>query len=82
MATKIRLQRMGKRDEAFFRIVLTSEAAKRDGRAIAILGFYDPKTRPPLVKVDKEKLEQWLTKGAQMSQAVRKLLTSNSNSQL
>lgn len=76
MATKVRLQRMGKRDHPHFRIVVAEEGVKRGGKTVAQLGYYNPKTNPPTLNVDKKKLEIWLANGAQMTDAVRKLLVS------
>lgn len=74
MATRIRLKRMGKRSNPFFRIVVTERREKRDGKVLATLGFYNPKTAPPTIKVDKKLLESWQKNGAQPSDPVRKLL--------
>lgn len=75
MAVKIRLQRKGKKDYAFFRIVAIEEGAKRGGRVNSTLGFYNPKTKPPQLKVDKKAVDKWLSTGAKPSETVRKLLS-------
>lgn len=74
MAVKIRLQRMGRKNKPFYRIVVADCATKRDGKAIARLGFYDPKEKPVRIKIDKKELERWISLGAQPTEAIRKLL--------
>lgn len=78
MPTKIRLQRMGKRDHPHFRIVVAEEGVKRGGKTVANLGYYNPETSLPTLNVDKKKLEIWLANGAQMTDAIRKLTASHS----
>lgn len=71
---KIRLSRTGKRNAPSYRIVVMDSRAKRDGRVIEKLGFYDPKTKPTTVKLDRKRLDYWLSQGAQMTEAVKKLV--------
>lgn len=66
---------MGRTDRVFYRIVIADESAKRDGKVVATLGFYDPKTSPPTLKVDKKLVEKWVSVGAQPTHSVRKLLS-------
>lgn len=73
MAVKIRLRRMGTNKKPFYRIVATDSRFPRDGRFIEILGFYNPKTSPKQIKIEKEKVISWLRKGAKMSQTVERL---------
>lgn len=75
MALKIRLQRMGRKDIPFFRIVAAEESEKRGGKTVVQLGFYDPKTTPVTINVDKKALDNLLSKGAQPTESVRKLLS-------
>ena len=74
MAVKIRLQRVGKRDQSFFRIVVIEKNNKQNGKAIDCLGFYDPRTTAAELKLDKEKLAKWLQLGAKPTETARKLL--------
>ncbi len=74
MAVRIRLRRMGRRHHPFYRVVVADSRSPRDGRFIEEIGFYDPKTDPPTVRIDKAKLEEWLKKGAELSKPVRSLL--------
>lgn len=71
---KIRLTRMGRRHRPFYRIVVADSRAPRDGKVVDILGYYDPLQDPPAIKVDKEKVEEWIRKGAQPTDTVKGIL--------
>ena len=71
---KIRLRRMGAKKRPFYRLVVADARSPRDGRFIEQLGYYDPLTEPATVQVDREKLQRWLSQGAQPSDAARTLL--------
>jgi small subunit ribosomal protein S16 len=71
---KIRLRRMGARNRAFYRVVVSDSRSTPTASAVDTLGHYDPVADPPLVKIDREKLDQWLAKGAQLSGTVASLL--------
>ena len=70
---KIRLRRMGAKKQPTYRFVVADDRSPRDGRFIEILGHYNPRTEPKTVVVDQEKAKQWLAKGAQPSDPVRRL---------
>ena len=74
MAVKIRLTRMGKKKNPFYRIVVADERARRDGAPIDTIGYYDPMTEPASIKIDAEKATKWLGNGAQPTETVRTLL--------
>ncbi|MGH8872286.1 MAG: 30S ribosomal protein S16 [Acidimicrobiia bacterium] len=74
MAVKMRLMRMGKKKSPSYRVVVVDGRAPRDGRYIEQIGRYDPKQEPSLVEIDNEKATSWLSKGAQPTEAVEKLL--------
>lgn len=74
MAVKIRLARHGAKKAPYYRIVVADGRARRDGRFIEILGRYNPRTEPSTVEVDVEKVEAWIAKGAQPTEAVVKLV--------
>ena len=74
MAVKIRLTRMGKKKNPFYRIVVADERTRRDGAPIEEIGYYDPMTNPATIKVDAEKATKWLNNGAQPTETVRSLL--------
>ena len=77
MAVKIRLTRMGKKKNPFYRIVVADERARRDGAPIEEIGYYDPMTNPATVKIDAEKATKWINNGAQPTDTVRSLLKKN-----
>src|SRR5258706_5042952 len=70
----IRLRRAGSKKRPFFRVVVTDSRTARDSSFVEILGHYNPRSRPAIVQVDKERLEHWVGKGAQMSNSVRTLV--------
>ena len=74
MPAVIRLKRVGTLKKPVHRIVVMDKRSARDGRPIEILGFYDPKTDPANVKVNKERAEYWLKVGAIPSAIVKTLL--------
>lgn len=74
MAVKIRLKRMGKIRQPFYRVVVVDGRAKRDGRVIEEIGKYNPKTEPSLIEVDGERAQYWLGVGAQPTEAVAAIL--------
>ncbi len=74
MAVKMRLMRMGKKKTPSYRVVVVDGRAPRDGRYIEQIGRYDPQQDPSLVEIDNEKAASWLSKGAQPTEAVEKLL--------
>ena len=74
MAVKIRLLRMGKIRNPQYRIVVADSRTKRDGRAIEYVGIYQPKEDPSIIQVKSERVQYWLSVGAQPSEAVQRLL--------
>ena len=74
MSVKIRLARFGSKKQPFYRIVVTDVRAPRDGRFIEKIGTYDPKQDPPSINIDREKVEKWLSRGAQPTATVAELL--------
>ena len=70
----IRLRRAGSKKRPFFRIVVADSRAARDSSFVEILGHYNPRTRPALVDVKKERVDYWIGKGAQPSDSVRTLI--------
>ena len=65
---------MGGKKDPVWRIVAADQRSPRDGRVIEILGQYNPQTDPSTIKVDEERVREWLGKGAQPTDTVRKLL--------
>src|SRR3970040_1668934 len=74
MAVKMRLMRMGKKKAPSYRVVVVDGRSPRDGRYIEQIGRYDPQQDPSLVEIDNDKATAWLSKGAQPTEAVEKLL--------
>src|ERR1051325_11044051 len=74
VAVKIKLKRLGKIREPYYRIVIADARTKRDGRAIEEIGKYHPKAEPSLIEVDSERAQHWLSVGAQPTDPVRKIL--------
>jgi small subunit ribosomal protein S16 len=74
MATRIRLRRMGRRGQSYFRIVVADQRSPRDGRFVATIGHYNPRTNPAEIKVNADQAQAWLAKGATPTDTVRSLL--------
>src|ERR1700737_1651624 len=74
VAVKIKLKRMGKIHAPYYRIVVADARTKRDGRAIEEIGKYHPKAEPSLIEVNSERVQHWLSVGAQPTDPVRVLL--------
>ncbi|MGI5213674.1 30S ribosomal protein S16 [Plantactinospora sp. CA-290183] len=74
MAVKIRLLRMGKIRNPQYRIVVADSRTKRDGRAIEFVGIYQPKEDPSVIQVKSDRVQYWLSVGAQPSEAVQRIL--------
>jgi small subunit ribosomal protein S16 len=75
MAVKIRLQRHGSKKRPFYFIVVADARAPRDGKFIQKIGTYNPLTFPSTIQVDRQKALDWLHKGAQPTDTVRKILS-------
>lgn len=71
---KIRLSKTGAKKRSSFRIVAIESQNKRNGQILDILGFYDPKTKPPTIKISQKLVDKWLKQGAQLTTAFRKLI--------
>jgi small subunit ribosomal protein S16 len=74
LAVKIRLARHGAKKAPFYRVVIADGRARRDGRFIEIVGRYNPRTVPSFVELDLEKVDAWIAKGAQPTEAAAKLI--------
>ncbi|MCX8008677.1 MAG: 30S ribosomal protein S16 [Patescibacteria group bacterium] len=71
---KIRLAQTGAKNKRKYRIIAIEEGRKRDGKAKEILGYYDPTVKPPIVKIETERIVYWQSVGAQITDAVKKLM--------
>jgi small subunit ribosomal protein S16 len=74
MAAKIRLARVGSKKNPIYRVVVADSRSPRDGRFIEIVGRYNPQTEPSSIQFDEAKVKDWLAKGAQPTEPVRRLL--------
>jgi len=74
MAVRMRLTRIGGRKNPIWRVVVADQRAKRDGRVIETVGHYNAQTDPSTIVLDEERIRDWLSRGAQPSDSVRKLL--------
>jgi small subunit ribosomal protein S16 len=70
----IRLRRAGSKKRPFFRVVVTDSRAARDSSFVEILGHYNPRTKPAVVQVNTDRVNYWISKGAQPSDSVRTLI--------
>jgi len=76
MTVKIRLQRYGTKKRPYYRIVAASSSVKRDGKFLEIVGLYHPLVKEgSQVRLEKDKIQTWLSKGAQPSDTVKTLLS-------
>ena len=77
MAIKLRLTRMCSKKRPFYRIVEINSETRPDGRPLDFIGYYNPMVEPVEVKIDREKVEKWLERGAEPSGTVKSLLKKN-----
>ncbi len=75
MSTSIRLKKIGRKGVRFYRVVIMNHSFKRDGKVLDSIGFYNPDTKPPQIKIKKDSLQEWIGKGAILSQSLRKIIT-------
>ena len=76
---EIRLRRTGKRNQASYRIVVADSKKPRDGAFVDHLGHYNPRLDPPEVVIDEARAREWISKGAQPSEAVQRMLDNLSS---
>ena len=74
----IRLTRMGAKKKPFYRIVVAEKRSKRDGRFVESVGYYDPCRQPAEIKINTERMNYWIERGAQPSETVRSLIKAGS----
>jgi len=76
MAVRIRLTRKGSKKKPYYRLVAADSESPRDGKFLEVLGTYDPKRNPAQISLQKEKIQQWLERGATASDSARAILKS------
>jgi small subunit ribosomal protein S16 len=74
VAVRLRLTRVGGRKNPVWRVVAADQRSKRDGRVLETIGQYNAQTQPSTIVLDEPRVREWLSKGAQPSETVRKLL--------
>jgi len=74
VAVKLRLTRVGSKKNPIYRVVAADSRSPRDGKFLEIVGRYNPQTDPSTIELDEEKVRDWLSKGAQPSDTVARLL--------
>jgi small subunit ribosomal protein S16 len=74
MAAKIRLARVGSKKNPIYRVVVADSRSPRDGKFIEIVGRYNPQTDPSTIEIDEAKVKDWISKGAQPTDSVRRLM--------
>ena len=74
MAVRMRLTRVGSKKNPIYRVVVADSRSPRDGKFIEIVGRYNPQTDPSTIDFDEERVKDWLSKGAQPSNTVKRLL--------
>jgi small subunit ribosomal protein S16 len=74
MAARIRLARVGSKKNPVYRVVVADSRSPRDGKFIEIVGRYNPQSDPSLIDLDEAKLRDWISKGAQPSASVQRLM--------
>jgi small subunit ribosomal protein S16 len=79
MAVKIRLARHGSKKRPFYRIVVTDSISPRDGRFLENLGTYDPRNKINGINLKREAIEDWVKKGAQLTDTVKNLMKNTSH---
>ena len=77
MAVRMRLTRIGAKKNPSYRVVVADSRSPRDGRFIEIVGRYNPQTDPSTIELDEAKIKDWLSKGAQPSDPVAKLIKAS-----
>jgi small subunit ribosomal protein S16 len=74
VAVKIRLARFGSKKHPVYRVVVADARAPRDGRFLEIVGRYNPRVNPSLIELDEGKVRDWISKGAQPTEPVKRLM--------
>ena len=79
MAVRIRLTRLGRKKKPFYRIIVADSESKRDGKFLDVVGTYDPLQNPADIKIDNDKLQEWLGRGALRTTTVKSLIKKSSS---
>jgi small subunit ribosomal protein S16 len=79
MAVKLKLTRLGSKKHPFYRVVAANDETRRDGRPLEFLGYYNPMTAPAEVRLDTDKINAWLARGAKPTDTVRSLIKDHAS---
>ena len=71
----IRLARIGARKQPHYRVVVIDKERARNGRSVEVVGIYNPRTNPATIEVKRDRIDHWVSKGAQLSNTMRRLLS-------
>jgi len=74
MSVRVRLTRVGSKKNPIWRVVVADQRSPRDGRFIETIGHYNPQTEPSTIRIDQERLQHWLDRGAQPTGSVKQLV--------
>lgn len=74
----IRLARIGARKQPYYRVVVIDKERARNGRSVEVVGLYNPRTSPATVDLKRERIDYWVSKGAQLSDTVSRLVSKSS----
>jgi small subunit ribosomal protein S16 len=74
MSVRVRLTRVGSKKNPIWRVVVADQRSPRDGRFIETIGHYNPQTEPSTIRIDEERLQHWLARGAQPTGTVKQLM--------
>ena len=74
----IRLARIGARKQPYYRVVVIDKERARNGRAVEVVGHYNPRTNPTTIDLKRDRIDYWISKGAQASDTVQRLLARSS----
>jgi len=80
MSVRVRLTRVGSKKNPIWRVVVADQRSPRDGRFIETIGHYNPQTEPSTIRIDQERLQHWLDRGAQPTGSVKQLVKAYSKS--
>ncbi|MBN1529891.1 MAG: 30S ribosomal protein S16, partial [Thermoleophilaceae bacterium] len=80
MSVRVRLTRVGSKKNPIWRVVVADQRSPRDGRFIETIGHYNPQTDPSTIRIDSERLDHWLARGAQPTNTVKQLMKAQAKS--
>jgi small subunit ribosomal protein S16 len=80
MSVRVRLTRVGSKKNPIWRVVVADQRSPRDGRFIEAIGHYNPQTEPSTIRIDEERLQHWLDRGAQPTGTVKQLMKARAKS--